>query len=106
MEASKRAGTAYLNMRSNSHEFDLTHKTGSFMYMAPEVFKERKYNEKVGQQHCGTFWAVTQLLMLALGVRLLSWLYLLGRMDCSPVLHLHQACVSLPEPTQIQTVMR
>lgn len=47
MEASKRAGTAYLNMRSNSHEFDLTHKTGSFMYMAPEVFKERKYNEKV-----------------------------------------------------------
>ena len=73
MEASKRAGTAYLNMRSNSHEFDLTHKTGSFMYMAPEVFKERKYNEKVGRQHCGTFWAVSQLLMLALGVRLLSW---------------------------------
>ena len=49
VEASKRAGTAYLNMRSNSHEFDLTHKTGSFMYMAPEVFKERKYNEKVSQ---------------------------------------------------------
>lgn len=47
MEASKRAGTAYLNMRSNSHEFDLTHKTGSFMYMAPEVFKDAKYNEKV-----------------------------------------------------------
>ena len=47
VEASKRAGTAYLNMRSNSHEFDLTHKTGSFMYMAPEVFKECKYNEKV-----------------------------------------------------------
>ena len=47
MEASKRAGTAYLNMRTNEHAFDLTHKTGSFMYMAPEVSKERKYNEKV-----------------------------------------------------------
>ena len=47
MEASKRAGTAYLNMRSTSRDFDLTHKTGSFMYMAPEVFTDRKYNEKV-----------------------------------------------------------
>jgi hypothetical protein len=45
-EASRRAGTAYLNMHK-AHTFDLTHKTGSFMYMAPEVFKERKYNEKV-----------------------------------------------------------
>ncbi|DBB04448.1 TPA: hypothetical protein ACH3X1_012928 [Trebouxia sp. C0004] len=45
-EASRRAGTAYLNMYK-AHTFDLTHKTGSFMYMAPEVFKERKYNEKV-----------------------------------------------------------
>jgi len=46
MEASKRAGTAYLNLHK-AHTFDLTHKTGSFMYMAPEVFTERKYNEKV-----------------------------------------------------------
>ena len=46
MEASKRAGTAYLNLHKG-HTFDLTHKTGSYMYMAPEVFKEQKYNEKV-----------------------------------------------------------
>lgn len=45
-EASKRAGTAYLNMHK-AHTFDLTHKTGSFMYMAPEVFTDRMYNEKV-----------------------------------------------------------
>ncbi len=50
-EASRRAGTAYLNMHK-AHTFDLTHKTGSFMYMAPEVFKERKYNEKVGTALC------------------------------------------------------
>ena len=45
-EASKRAGTAYLNMHK-AHTFDLTQKTGSFMYMAPEVFTDRMYNEKV-----------------------------------------------------------
>lgn len=72
MEASRRAGTAYLNMRSNSQEFDLTHKTGSFMYMAPEVFKERKYNEKVNLPYCVTLWSCMQLLVVASGVRLLS----------------------------------
>ena len=45
-EASKRAGTAYLNLHK-AHTYDLTHKTGSYMYMAPEVFREGKYNEKV-----------------------------------------------------------
>lgn len=73
MEASRRAGTAYLNMRSSSQEFDLTHKTGSFMYMAPEVFKERKYNEKVGQPHCVTFWSCLQLPVVALAARMLSF---------------------------------
>lgn len=48
-EASRRAGTAYLNMQ-RSTTFDLTGQTGSYMYMAPEVLMERKYNEQVPLQ--------------------------------------------------------
>lgn len=43
-EASRRAGTAYLNRNTS---FDLTGNTGSYMYMAPEVLLEQKYNEQV-----------------------------------------------------------
>ena len=30
--------------------FDLSGKAGSFMYMAPEVFKSQSYNEKVSNE--------------------------------------------------------
>ena len=61
-EASKRAGTAYLNMHK-AHTFDLTHKTGSFMYMAPEVFTDRMYNEKV---QISFFFPENDVIMLSL----------------------------------------
>ena len=48
---SRRAGTAYLNQK-HSEKFDLTNQTGSYMYMAPEVLMESRYNEQVRTTSC------------------------------------------------------
>ncbi len=35
------------------HRYKLTGETGSYRYMAPEVFRHEPYNTKVWQVHCG-----------------------------------------------------
>ena len=49
LNRSRRAGQANARQQQDqSTSFDLTGRTGSYMYMAPEVLMGQPYNEKVG----------------------------------------------------------
>ena len=49
LNRSRRAGQASARQQQDqSTSFDLTGRTGSYMYMAPEVLMGQPYNEKVG----------------------------------------------------------
>ena len=49
LNRSRRAGQASSRQQQDqSTSFDLTGRTGSYMYMAPEVLMGQPYNEKVG----------------------------------------------------------
>ena len=104
MEASKRAGTAYLNLHK-SQNFDLTHKTGSYMYMAPEVFTERKYNEKVSFANQEVYylqsWILLGLRSTVMTMYIVMQIAYLGKHQstvCAPacILVSWQMCLCLP----------
>ena len=44
-----RQSSMSLKKSASIKQFDLSGATGSYMYMAPEVFREEPYSEKVGQ---------------------------------------------------------